>query len=697
MAVLGEIRKKQGLILGLLGLALAAFIVMGMNSQIGAGSGQQTSIGTINGQNVDYTEFEKASSALSSNGNVYAQRSSLWNFFVEDAIVTQNAEKMGLGVDVEELAELEFGQNLSPVIQQSFSNPQTRQVDRAQLNQIKTAIEEGTLNAKYKAFWKHLRQRVIKDRLQTKMTSLVEKSMYMPTWMAQSTSGESKNKVTFNYVRLPYSKINDSEINVSDEDLQSYLDSHKTEFVSDEVKRVIKYATFNVIPTTADSILIQEEVAELAKNLKNATNDSTFIDRTSGGEMAQKYMKKTELTTMGDLVYGLEIGEVYGPYLDGKNYKCLKVIDRKIIADSVESRHILFKASDAVSYQAALDSLAFAKTQIETGGSSFADMALRFGTDGTKTKGGDLGYTAQGGMVGPFNDLIFYTAEQGKLYTITTQFGLHLVEVTGKKFLDNQESVRLATIRRAIVPSDNTQNDRMSQVNMILDKSDRNLESLKKEMDAVGVSFENSNALLENDYSITGLDVGQTTRDMIKWVYTANVNDVSPTVYLYDDKVDYYTNKFVIATVGSVQNVGEVDIVTNRTALMPLVKNIKKAEKLKIMMTGSIDDIASQNGVKVDTSNVAFSATALQGVGAEYGVIANAFSMDVAKESAPIVGETGVFKMIVTSRPVPEAISSDVTFTKKFSVNSLRSRLKAYLVKDMTKAADVEDMRSKIF
>ncbi len=48
--------------------------------------------------------------------------------------------------------------------------------------------------------------------------------------------------------------------------------------------------------------------------------------------------------------------------------------------------------------------------------------------------------------------------EEGELKVFTTSAGFNLVEVTDKKFIENEEGVKLAYISRNIVPSEETQN-----------------------------------------------------------------------------------------------------------------------------------------------------------------------------------------------------------------------------------------------
>jgi peptidyl-prolyl cis-trans isomerase C len=66
-------------------------------------------------------------------------------------------------------------------------------------------------------------------------------------------------------------------------------------------------------------------------------------------------------------------------------------------------------------------------------GASFADLAAEHGTDGTKAQGGDLGWFEQTQMVPEFATAAFAAEEGAFVGPIQTQFGWHLIHVTGKR------------------------------------------------------------------------------------------------------------------------------------------------------------------------------------------------------------------------------------------------------------------------
>jgi peptidyl-prolyl cis-trans isomerase D len=119
MALIGKIRQNMWLVIVLLAVALAGFIIMDMQSASNRGGlGSRTSIGKVAGEKIDYMDFQRAESALyGGSQDVYGRKNSLWNYFVEKAIVDDVANSSGIGIGADELSELEFGTNLSPIVQ----------------------------------------------------------------------------------------------------------------------------------------------------------------------------------------------------------------------------------------------------------------------------------------------------------------------------------------------------------------------------------------------------------------------------------------------------------------------------------------------------------------------------------------------------------------------------------------------------
>ena len=348
MAMIGKIRRNLWLVIILLGLALAAFIIMDVTSANVPGATSDFSVGSINGDKVDWNEFQDAERILyqGSSQNVYAQRDYLWNYFIADRIAKEEADVLGLGVSREELMELQFGARLSPIVQRNFRDPNTGQINRQQLQDIRVQIENGQLDERIFPFWRFQEKEIIKDRLQTKINTLVQKAMFTPTWMVERYHYDNNNKVDFAYVKLPYDDVDDSEISVSDEDIKAYIKENEAKYKTEEETRVIQYTVMHVKPTGQDSALLLEEMTGVRDAFINATDDSAFVE-VNLGVMDDAYYKAEDLpAALTDTVFDMPIGSVYGPYIDNNAYNVVKLIDRKQIPDSVRSRHILLRAND---------------------------------------------------------------------------------------------------------------------------------------------------------------------------------------------------------------------------------------------------------------------------------------------------------------------------------------------------------------
>jgi hypothetical protein len=69
--------------------------------------------------------------------------------------------------------------------------------------------------------------------------------------------------------------------------------------------------------------------------------------------------------------------------------------------------------------------------QLSSSDAQFAELAKKYSTDSTKSKGGDLGVVNRTGLVKPFADVAF-TLEQGVVSEPTkTEYGWHLIEAQG--------------------------------------------------------------------------------------------------------------------------------------------------------------------------------------------------------------------------------------------------------------------------
>ncbi len=90
----------------------------------------------------------------------------------------------------------------------------------------------------------------------------------------------------------------------------------------------------------------------------------------------------------------------------------------------VSAKHILVSSE-----KEALD----LKAKIDNSEITFEDAAKQYSSCPSGSQGGDLGYFPKGMMVKPFEDAAF-SADLNKVTNpVQTQFGWHLIKVTGRK------------------------------------------------------------------------------------------------------------------------------------------------------------------------------------------------------------------------------------------------------------------------
>lgn len=702
MALISKIRKNSWILILMLALGLGGFVVMDMVSAASKSSGNQFTIGVVNGEKLDWNDFQRAERILypNSTGDVYGQRNYIWNYMVEDQLLKAEGEELGLNVGTEEMEELQFGTHLSPVIQRNFRDPNTGQMDRNTLDQIKANLGTGKLQPQLEDFWKFQSGEIVKDRLQSKLAGLIKKSIYTPTWMAQQLQAEQGSSIDFTYVLVPLDKVAEGDVKLTDDDYKTWMKDNAGLLKKKEEIRNVDFVVFNVTPTTEDTAVVREKINENIAAFRTTENDSQFVEN-NYGIIDEVYYKKADLAEMiADTVFDLPVGTVYGPYIDGVSFKAVKVLSKKVIPDSIQARHILIRAENADAVMAATKKLDSIKTVIESGAGRFDSLAMRVSQDGSAQKGGDLGWSALGRMVKPFNDLIFYKAEPGQLNLVTTQFGVHLVEVTGRKYIDNEQGVKVAYLVEPIVPSEETQAAVYDDA-LEFSGQNRDVTEMKAAVEKnPALSIETAAGLTANAYQFSSLGGGATSRDIIRWAFApeTKVGMVAPEVYVYDEPTLFYNSRYVVPALKSVVKAGEASLAEVKELYTDKVTTLKRGEILSSKMTGkSLEAVASEFGVEVDTfNNVNFNMSYLQGLGNESRLIGKVTSLKEGESAGPIVGISGVYMVKVIHR-TEASVSTDIAAFRGQLANTTRSSIDSRLMEAVRNAAEIKDNRYKFY
>ncbi|MDG1506943.1 MAG: peptidylprolyl isomerase, partial [Luminiphilus sp.] len=112
------------------------------------------------------------------------------------------------------------------------------------------------------------------------------------------------------------------------------------------------------------------------------------------------------------------------------------------LVEQTDVRHILLTPNEVLGDDAAQTLILSLKARIE-GGEGFAELAKEYSDDiGSAQEGGELGWTNPGQMVAEF-EAAMANAEVGVITEpVRSEFGWHILEVTGRRTEDFSEQVR---------------------------------------------------------------------------------------------------------------------------------------------------------------------------------------------------------------------------------------------------------------
>lgn len=704
MAIIGEIRNRAGIfILIFVGISLIAFLLMDYSSaNMGTVPGG-LSAGNVNGQDINIQTYEqRVNDAFDnfrfSNNNATLDeaasqnlRNQTWNSYVAEIVANGEYDKLGIQLTNDEKYEMLMGAEPHQGIRTSaiFQNPETGQFDPGRLAQYVENLdvddEYGAASEKRRR-WDLFTESMYRGALDDKYKALVKKGMYIPDFLANNDHAGNNAQVSFNYVSLPYADIPETDLNISDEDLKTYLNNNKSEFEEAETRN-ISYVTFPLIASKEDTNSIRAAVRDLKNDFQTEQNDTQFVQLYSEDPFVPTYATRAQLTgPRADRIFNAAPGTVVGPYFEGGKFKLAKVLAKTNVPDSVDCRHILIRP-ETVGGPARANQIVDSLINVLKAGGDFDFLAADFSNDDSnKDNGGNLGYAKPGQMVPTFNDMIFYKANVGEFNKVVTQFGYHIVEVLAKA--GGTPAVATTYVTRLVEPGNATEKSIYQSSSEFAGKN-RNYDAFiaaAKEQDLVDNT---ANGLQINDYNIPGLGA---SREMVKWAYSASAGDVS--------EVFSVGNNYVVAALTSVKPKGSYSVDAFRDDLTQAVTREKQGAALIDKMSGAgnnLNQFAKKVGGTLETAdNVSLRSGFIPGAGSEPAVVGRAFSMNKGDVSEPIKGNGGVYVIKVVEKTDAPA-ASNLGTTKNLMKTTANSQVDASLLNALRESVEVEDQRHRFY
>src|SRR5690606_7377642 len=179
---------------------------------------------------------------------------------------------------------------------------------------------------------------------QAKLQNLVAQAFYTPSWMVDRLMSDQNTAANISYVKIPFNKATLTDVEVSGKQIMDYMKENKSRYYTEEENKILEYMVITVQPTAQDSVEIMNQIRDLKAQFAATDNDTTFVLNNEGTFQTAYQYRETLPAIIADSAYTKPKGSIIGPYTLGNNVSIAKIIDRKIIPDSVRSRHILFMA-----------------------------------------------------------------------------------------------------------------------------------------------------------------------------------------------------------------------------------------------------------------------------------------------------------------------------------------------------------------
>ncbi len=318
----------------LIAFAILSFVLadlMGPNSQL---FGSDTTVGEISGETIDIQEFQEAAQQQENDYALYSGRQpsenerplirdQAWEFLIAQYAYNEEYEALGIEVPEEERIDMISGRNIDPTVRAFFSNQQTGQFERESLiSFLRNLNQQPPI---YQQYWNTIKRNLTPARLRLKYENMLIKSAYATTAEAMRSYHAQNDVAEVKYLYIPYYSVSDSAVSVTDAELREYLNSHQDQYET-EAARSIKYVTFPIVPSAADSMMVREELETVMANMSTSRDDSLFASvETDGNAPYRTYLTDQLPPMLKANADSLQTGQIFGPYLDLNGYTVYKI------------------------------------------------------------------------------------------------------------------------------------------------------------------------------------------------------------------------------------------------------------------------------------------------------------------------------------------------------------------------------------
>lgn len=707
MAILGQIRSRPWLLMGVIALALLAFLVNPDSIDKVFGKNPDV-LGKVNGEKITREEFNDQLFVLQQQAEQQGQpkaglEEQAWQLLVQSKLIQQQFEKMGFEMTEDYFwSQLQYDQMFAQ--QKQFfdekGNFKTQELKK-QIEEMKAASPEGYNQ------WLKTRKSIEYRLMARQVFANVSTGITTGKKEAEELMRERDQLADIDFVKIDYATyLQKNNIKVTTEDLANYIKQHPVMFKADE-SRNIGIVYFPSQPSAADDAAAQKEINKLfsagtdasggSENFQNTKNDSMFVMANSDMPYNPQYVKPNQLPqAIQAQLPTAAIGQTFGPYKEQNFYVVSKLLDKKT-SDSTLSRHILIAFKGSPAGEGVTRSKEQAKKLADSIGAivkanpaKFTEFLKLSNDPSSAAQGGSLGWTTPETPFVP--EFLKYLAENPKGATgvVETQFGYHIINIEDKK--PGAMAYKVANLVKAVKPSDATEaevNKKASRfVQQVQGKSFNDFVNIAKK---ANYQFSNPKQAKRFDGQLQGLGT-EKDADILAWAFDKKREKGDTELFTVDgtgDKIVVYLN--------GKQEKGSADPESVRDQIEVVVKNKLAAKQIteKIGKPGSLDQLAKQFGTTKQSAQVNLLNPSVAG-SMEPKVAGAAFGVKKGQLSNPVEGGTGVYVLVKKNETTNKQPGDLKQFTESVTQRNGGMFGQAWL-KSLQDNAKIDDYRIEIW
>ena len=708
MAILGQIRNRPWLLMGIIAVAMLAFVVNpdSLEKLFGAEPGVY---GKVNGEEISKEDFDDQLFMLQQQAEQQGQptkglEEQAWQMIIQSKLIKQQFDKMGLTLTEEMFwNQLQF----DPLFAQNKENFDEK--GNFKVQEIKGQVEQmkGT-NLEMYNNWMKTRKSIEYRMMARQLFANVTTGITVSKKEAEEIMKERDQLADIDFVKIDYNVYaQKNPVKVTTQDLTDYIKAHPILFKRD-ASRNLGLVYFPAAPSTQDETASETEINKLFKegsdlsgkeSFQNTTNDSMFIALNSDLPFNPTYFSTDQLPmAIRDKVATASVGTTFGPYKEQNFYVVSKLLDKKP-SDSTLSRHILvtYKGNQAAGdvtrtkdeAKKLADSIGAA---VKADPSKFAEF-LKYSSDpGSAAQGGSVGWTTPATPFVPEYLNFLATNGKGATAVVETQYGYHIINIEDKKA--GTMAYKVANLVKTVKASDKTENEIYTKatkyIQQVQGKSFNDFANLAKKSKYV---FFNPTEVGRFQGQLPGLGTDK-DEEIIAWAFNKKRKKGDTDIFTVDG-----TGDRIVAYVNGVQEAGPADPEAVRAQIEPIVKNKLMAkqitDKINAAKATSLDQIAKQFGVSKLSAQVNMLNPQVNGA-MEPRVAGAAFGVAKNKLSNPVEGATGVYVVLKNSETTNKQPGDLKQMTEAIAGQNSQQFGQA-LMKSLQDNAKIKDYRIEIY